>query len=258
MSQATLTATAKARIRARQAAIRIYCRAHYAKNALLKRLGVKEIYYAEYNTDRYLRKTFFPDFSYRGTLVEVGCATPQFLSMSQHFRENGWRCVGIEPNPRFAEMHRKAGHEVYEYAAADFEADDHDFIVVEGGAEYGDYDVSAHSYSSLAIKPEYAAYNGGAIGLFNQRRITVKVRKLSTILETHCPDIESIDILAVDVEGFELEVMKGLSSPRHCANVVVLENLFFAPSYRDYMQQRGYRFHSSVKYNEIYVRDGTA
>ncbi|TSA57512.1 MAG: FkbM family methyltransferase [Methylophilaceae bacterium] len=185
-------------------------------------------------------------------MVEVGCATPELLSMSKHFRDFGWRCIGIEPNPRFVSLHKACDNEVYEYAAADFEADDFDFVVAETDADYSDQSLSAHSYSSLSIKPEYQNYKNGAISHFKQTQIIVNVRRLDTILQNHCPDIETIDYLAIDVEGYEIEVMKGFSVLRYKPKVIVLENLFHNPDYHTHMESIGYKLHSRIEYNYIY------
>lgn len=225
------------------------------RNYIFGKLDKRRRFYAEFFTDRYIRKNFFPDFAYRGCLVEVGCATPELLSMSQHFREFGWRCIGIEPNSRFVDLHRARGNEVYQYAAADFDADNHDFVVPETGLAYSDHQLSAHSYSSLSIKPEYAAYKGGALSYFKQSNIKVLVRRLDHILEVYSPDVSKLDLLAIDVEGFEIEVMKGFTPSRYKTSVIVLENLFHSSGYTAYMQSIGYRLHSTIRYNYIYVPD---
>lgn len=223
-------------------------------NRILTALGFRRVFYAEYFTDRWIRDTFFPDFSYHGVMVEVGCATPKFLSMSQHFRQNHWRCIGIEPNPKFVQLHRAAGNEVYPYAASDYDGDDVDFVVVETRADYGASHLSAHSYSSLGLKDSYQRHLDSAVSPFQQRHIKVCVRRLSRILEQHCPEIVRIDLLSVDVEGFELEVMRGLDLGRFDVRVVVLENLFDDPAYAEYMESQGYSLHSKIKYNHIYTR----
>lgn len=226
------------------------------RNRIVAKFDRRRQFYAEYFTDKYIRKKFFPDYSYRGCVVEVGCATPELLSMSQHFRESGWRCIGIEPNPRFVALHKARGNEVFEYAAADFTADDHDFVVAEANSDYTDRQLSAHSYSSLGIKPEYVDYKGGAVQFFKQSRIKVKVRRLDDILRTHSPDLKEIDLLAIDVEGYEIEVMKGFTPSAFKTKVIVLENLFHDAAYTGYMESIGYRLFSKVQYNYIYVPDG--
>lgn len=219
---------------------------------MMRRIDPRRCFYAEYMTDRYVRKTFFPDYDYKGCMIEVGCATPELLSMSQHFRQAGWRCIGVEPNPAFVKLQRQAGNEVYEYAASDHNADDQDFVIVESSGEYSDYDLSAHSFSSLAIKPQYERYEDGSVSCLQQRHISVKVRTLDTILQEHCPEVRRIDLLAVDVEGYELEVMKGFRCLAYGTKVVVLENLFHDAAYTEYMESIGYRLHSKIHYNYIY------
>ncbi len=62
----------------------------------------KQEYFAEHETDRILRERFFPNREVCGVMVEVGGGTPEFLSMSKHFHESGWRTLAVEPNPMFA------------------------------------------------------------------------------------------------------------------------------------------------------------
>ena len=223
------------------------------RNSFYRKFKLGKCYYAEFFTDRFIRKRFFPDYKYKGCVVEVGCATPKLLSMSQHFRESEWRCIGIEPNPKFVALHRALGNEVLEYAAADFTADDHDFVVVEDTDQYSEERLSAHSYSSLSIKPQFENYKGGALRNLKQTRIKVRVRRLDDILEIHCPEINNIDLLAIDVEGFEIDVMKGFTPSKYNVKVIVLENLFHDQTYDHYMSSIGYRLYHKKGYNYIYV-----
>lgn len=83
----------------------------------------------------------------------------------------------------------------------------------------------------------------------------VKVRTLDTILATHRPDLEAVDLLVVDVEGWELNVMRGFSSERYRPKVVVLENLFDEQAYIQYMRSIGYERTLQLGPNDIYARD---
>jgi FkbM family methyltransferase len=228
------------------------------RNLVVGVFNRKRLFYAEYFTDRHIRDNFFADYSKKGCVVEVGCATPELLSMSQHFRESGWRCIGIEPNPDFVGLHRAAGNEVYQYAAADYSSDDQDFEVVESSSNYTDTNLSAHSYSSLKVKPEYENYYNGAVRYFNRRTIKVKVRPLDQILQENCPEVTTINLLSVDVEGYELEVIKGFTPSRYGFPVIVLENLFHSPKYAQFMTAIGYKLHSKVRYNYVFVPTNNA
>jgi hypothetical protein len=106
-------------------------------------------YYAEFKTDQIIRENYFPDFSFKGIMVEVGAATPDFISMSKHFRESGWRCICIDPNPHYVQMHLNCGNEIYKYACSFENKDNVDFQVVHFSDNYNNNIITDYSYSSL-------------------------------------------------------------------------------------------------------------
>jgi Methyltransferase FkbM domain len=79
------------------------------------------------------------------------------------------------------------------------------------------------------------------------------MRRLDTILKTHAPDVEHIDILSVDVEGWELEVLDGFDFRKCRPKVLVIENLFNDPAYRQRINEYGYRLWRFVAPNDVYV-----
>jgi FkbM family methyltransferase len=209
---------------------------------------------AENDVDRVVRDAFFAN-SASGVLVEVGAAKPDYLSIGASYRALGWTVIAVEPNPDFCAAHRALGHEILEYAASDTEEDDASFFVVDSkGADYMGGAVSFESFSSLGIKGQFADLHETVKGNTMVRTIPVKVRKLDTILATHTPDLSAIDILAVDVEGWELNVMRGLTLERYLPRVVILENLFNDPEYVAFMGARGYERWRRLEPNEVYVR----
>ena len=209
-------------------------------------------YYAEDDTDRWLRETFFRDTP-AGAMVEVGAAGPTFLSMSRHFRESGWRVLAIEPNPHFIAMHQAAGSEVLPYACGEQDADGVDFEVVLQPAAFAGGQVSYESFSSLKVKDSYRVHNPS----IKAQRIKVNVRRLDTILAQHAPDLERLDLLSIDVEGWELEVLNGFSLERYAPRVVVIENFVRDPDYEAYMRRRAYQLYADRFPNQIYTPVGT-
>lgn len=206
-------------------------------------------YNAEDQIDRVVREAFFKDYSYKGVIVEVGAAGPEYLSISRHFRESGWRVLAIEPNPEFCELHKKSGFDVLQYACGDHDEDNVDFEVVYQPAEYKGGKVTYESFSSLKVLDSYRALKPD----IKTRTIKVNLRRLDTILAQHAPDVLTIDILTIDVEGWELAVMAGLSLQRYKPRVVIMENLMGDKKYRSYMRERGYRLHLEMNPNDIYV-----
>lgn len=202
----------------------------------------------EGEVDRIVRKRFFPE-AWPGVLVDVGAARPDYLSMSALYRDLGWRVIAIEPNPVFCEEQRAAGNEVLQYACSDHDEDEVDFEVVDshGRPCEGGF-VSFESFSALAERPYRRLRDD-----LDVQRIKVNVRRLDTILAEHAPDIERLDIVSVDVEGWELEVLDGLTFERYRPQVLIVENLFNEAAYRRVMRRRGYVLWRRRAPNDVYV-----
>jgi len=208
-------------------------------------------YYAEFDTDKIIREKYFSDFDYKGVIVEVGGATPEFLSMSKHFKDNGWRSIIIEPNPSFAKQHREYGNEVYEFACS-YEDRDGEFTIVKQQVNaYGGV-VTDHSFSAIDVKEEYLKGTNFSLNESNSEKINVKIRKLDSILSDI--NIKYVDILSIDVEGWEIEVMKGLDTKNIDCKLIVVENLFNDSSYKDYFESIGYELSNVIEYNQIYLK----
>ena len=107
--------------------------------------------YAEFETDLIIWENYF--LNTVGVMVEVGCAGPIIYSMSKLFRDKGWRCVGIDPNPFFINQHRMLGNEVYEYAVSTKNEIDVEFFMVN---DYGEgHTMTYESFSALKIHEGY-------------------------------------------------------------------------------------------------------
>lgn len=209
---------------------------------------------AEHDIDLIVREEFFQDQP-PGVLVEVGAARPDYLSISASYRALGWKIIAIEPNPEFCAAHRSLGWDVLQYACSDEESDDAEFFVVNSnGADYMGGSVSFESFSSLGIRGGYADLHETVKGNTSIHRIQVNVRKLDTILTLHEPNIHNIDLLTVDVEGWELNVMRGFSALKYRPKVIILENIFLAQDYISYMNGLQYTLWKRFSPNDIYIQ----
>ena len=208
---------------------------------------------AEGNVDKIIKKRFFPEDGPGRIFVDVGAAMPDCLSISALYRRIGWRIIAIEPNPAFCKLYKEKGYEVLQYACGERNEDNVEFFVVDShGSEYENVQVSYESFSSLGIRGSYLESFKNAPKR-DTEKIKVNLRRLDTILETHAPDIDHIDILSVDVEGWELEVLNGLDIPKYRPRVVVIENLFNEKKYISYMKGIDYILWKCIWPNDIYV-----
>lgn len=82
--------------------------------------------------------------------------------------------------------------------------------------------------------------------------LPVKVTRLDTLLSTL--EITKIDILSIDVEGWELDVMNGFDTTKTHCTLIVVENFLNNPEYRKYFESLGYTLTDKVQYNEIYTK----
>jgi len=206
----------------------------------------------EGDVDLIVQDAFFPDPAYRGTMIEVGAAKPDYLSVSATFRERGWRIISIEPNPYFCEMQRRQGNDVLQYACGDTDQDDVSFFVVRTDATYQGEPVTNESFSSLGVRGQYAEMMKSVPTTMDE--IKVKLRRLDTILREHAAGLGEVDVVCIDVEGWELEVLSGFSFERHKPKLLIVENLFLDPAYVDYFAQRGYALWKRLEPNDIFVR----
>jgi FkbM family methyltransferase len=199
---------------------------------------IEKFYDGDGPVGRYLRTKFFSDYSYKGVVVEVGGGPAELYSFSKHYIDNGWRGIILEPNDRMFKEHQEAGHEVYQYAVSNEDKANVDFICYGGGNEMGS--------AGLGVKPE------SSVEGLSQRKIKVDVITLNTFFKQI--DIKYIDIMSVDVEGWEPEVLEGLDTSQFEIRFIVLENFFDKEEYRTLMREKGYEMIFKISFNEIYQK----
>jgi hypothetical protein len=75
-------------------------------------------------------------------------------------------------------------------------------------------------------------------------------------MASHAAEVAEIDILSADVEGWELEVIQGLSFSKYKPKVLILENLFNDVAYVEALKAKGYSRWAHIYPNDVYVREG--
>jgi FkbM family methyltransferase len=161
-------------------------------------------------------KGYFPQ-GYKGVLLEVGAAHPVEMSVSHVFRSLGWTIISIEPNPDFVAEFTKLELECLPYACC--------------GEDKGvtDFHISPCPMSSSALEVRYPGsypLEDGAGGWWPAKDfkvVKVEALTLDTVMRRHHPNIDSIDILIIDTEGWELDVLRGFDLARFSPRVVLFE-----------------------------------
>ena len=181
-----------------------------------------------------LIKEFFADTK-SGFFVDVGAASPVAQSQSWQFEQAGWSGVLIEPRPEFAEKLRQQRRAtVYEVACS---APD-----------------NAGRKMPLNLSGGHSSLNDQLViaGLRPQGSVLVPVRTLDDIL-TEQKVTGPIDLVSIDVEGHEIEVLKGFDLDRWRPRLMLVEDHVLDLRLHRLMQQRGYKWVRRTDFNGWYV-----
>lgn len=162
--------------------------------------------------DEELRK-FFSDYTYKGVFIDIGAYHSEWSSSSWHFEMSGWIVICIEANPACIEELKKNRKNVLHYAAYSENCEKTLLVFT-----------SPQGAANVGHQASYTGLNGFAEGPSRPKRIKVRAKTLDWILSKHFPSLEFIDILSIDVEGSEMEVLKGFDLEKWLPKVIVIEN----------------------------------
>lgn len=175
-----------------------------------------EEYYSLNNLDVKLK----PYLNFRdGFFIEAGANDGIDQSNTLYFEKyQGWKGLLIEPIPELAEKCQVNRPECIteNYALVSFENPlervelYHCNLMsfVEGAMET---ELEKDEQIKVACQVQNIKYS----------KLTVKAQPLSVILDKH--EIEKIDLFSLDVEGWELEVLKGIDFTRHKPRYMLIE-----------------------------------
>jgi FkbM family methyltransferase len=164
--------------------------------------------YSANNEDVILNRVFGAQAE--GFFVDVGAAHPLFENDTRALYDRGWRGINIEPTSEFyRELVAQRPRDINLNVAVSDEPGQLAFHHVVGtGLSTGDAEGAAH-----------AATKG-----FEVLRHTVPARTLRDILQEAEPP--AIDLLKVDVEGFELKVVQSNDWDRFRPRIIMAEGTF--------------------------------
>lgn len=179
-----------------------------------------------------------------GCVIEVGANDPlRHTSQSLHLAvELGWTSILVEPNPDLAEQARQSREDarVFEFAcvASDQLGEISFYIPVNDAA------VEIHSHAAIAKNIDDHDYDV-------HRELRVKSRTLNSIID-EC-ELLNIDLLSIDVEGAEMEVLKGLDLDKHRPKLILLEDKHVFLDKHRFLKKHGYTLAKRTCQNSWYI-----
>lgn len=195
--------------------------------------------YAQFGEDRQLHALIGDG---PGVCVEVGGHDGVTGSMSYYFEKLGWTCLVVEPIPALAAEIRSRRSCLVAEAAADDHNGQAVFLVPEGSETFATLD------NDNARRSRIGEHTGA------MQRIEVQVRSLDDMMTD--AGLKRVDFISIDVEGNELNVLKGLTLDHWTPRFLILEDNSFCrdASIADHLQSYGYRRMRITGVNHWYCR----
>ena len=150
-----------------------------------------------------------------GFYVDVGAHHPRRFSNTNSFYERGWHGINIEPSPAAIQLFERFCPK--------------DINVMVGVAEtpgelayYIFNDPALNTFDQVLMQDRVAQTPYRVIGT-----TTVAVDRLEKILGGKLPEGQVIDFMSIDVEGFDLQVLRSNDWSRYRPEFVLVEALDF-------------------------------
>lgn len=176
--------------------------------------GIKEVFfnkaYSQEGEDILLSRIF--EGKKKGFYVDIGAHHPKRFSNTFLFYQKGWRGVNIDPIPGIKEV---------------FDIERPDDINLEIAIGQKEIELNYYNFKEKALNTfseelanEYVI-KGWELNSIN----VVKTYPLNKILDNFIPTRETIDFFSIDVEGFELQVLKSNNWDKYKPKIILIEIL---------------------------------
>jgi len=171
-----------------------------------------------------------------GVFVEVGANHPVNGSQTWFLEQQGWRGVLVEPQSALAAQLRQARPAAKVFQAA---------CSAPGHAGEADL-ILAEADGVATLSPQRDSHGAHYVGTERVRLAT-----LNEILTE--AGVEKIDFLSLDVEGHEIEVMRGLDFKKFRPELVLIEDGVRDLHKHRFLAVNGYRLVKRTTLNNWYV-----
>ena len=136
-----------------------------------------------------------------GFFVEAGALDGLFMSNTKILEDLGWQGLLIEPSPKAVIECKKNRKSLTESCA--LVSKDYKEATIKGDFVF-DGDSGLGAYSSVN-RNAYLCWAGGIMRGFD---VEVRAETLDNLFKKH--NIKKVDFLSLDIEGYELEALKGI------------------------------------------------
>ena len=202
-------------------------------------------YYSQHGEDFVLSEIF--EGNHSGFFVEVGCIDGRRFSNTLTFEERGWTGMCVEAHAGYIDLlRRNRPNSIICHCAAGEDDENEVSFYANSRGSLSTLDRDKEAY----FREKYGEYFTG----FEEQR--VRKRRLASLFAEY--SIKEIDILSIDIEGYELAALKGIDFGKCRPKVLVIEseNLEHERRIDDVLIPNGYTKSIRIAQNIFYLVDG--
>lgn len=200
-----------------------------------------------YKNDEIIEKEFIREFfknKENGFFIEVGANEPDIiLSQTYHLEKNlHWNGLLFEPIGYLCDKltSTRVGSKTFEVACTSPDKVGNAILRIPVNK-----DIEITGHASLEVNVDHSL-------LFKTRDIIVKATTLDIILEKE--NIKKVNFLSIDVEGTELDVLKGFNIQKYSPELIIIEDRMVFLSKHLYLKKFGYQIFRRTGFNNWYAR----
>jgi FkbM family methyltransferase len=205
---------------------------------------MEEFYVSQYGEDFFLDEIFL--HKHHGICIDVGASEGIRFNNSYFFDLfRNWKCICVEPHAQYYELlcnNRSPNTTKIQCAVSDFEKDKTTFYTNKRG-----------SLSTLNKELESSFAKSYKDYFFGFKEQQISVTTLNSIIKNNLNDEEqkNIDFISIDVEGTEIDTLKGLDLVEYRVPILIIELNDFA-TIDSYLKKYDYKLITKKGCNGIY------
>jgi FkbM family methyltransferase len=202
--------------------------------------------YAQDGEDVALSAFFEEKKGYKGFFIDVGAHHPIRFSNTWMFYQKGWKGINIDPTPRSMRwFHKIRSRDIN--------------LEIGIGAHSGNMTFFCFNEPALNTFDEGVAKSRDTRNpYYITNKVSVPIKTLAEVLDKYLPTSTTIDFLSVDVEGFDLSVLKSNDWSKYKPHFILVEDTKFdllKPQESEiftFLSQIGYNIKGVLKRTIIY------
>ena len=207
--------------------------------------GFRKHYYSQGGEDILVSKLFGNKKD--GFFVDVGAHHPKHYSNTQLLYEKGWSGINIDPNSNNMKSFRRGRKRDINLQIG--------ISKKPGTLTY--YSFSHPCFNTFSKEIADTVSKKKWVELLS--KIQVPCHPLRDILTKHVPKNKAIDLLNIDVEGFDMQVLQSNNWKKFHPRVIIIEDHSFDPNepaqaeIYSFLKERSYRLHAYTGMSLIFI-----